>query len=436
MTPSAQEAHDIVSALRTGVVPLRGLEHVATGLERLEPVLEEELDQVSNGGGRGLAKWIRGNYGSGKTFATRFLCAKARGRGFATSEVQISVNDTPLYNLEAVYRRLIERLETAADGTGAFKAVIDGWLYELGEEVTRLKGIGEDDPTFPTEVEQRLEDRLAEISRRTPAFAQVLRAYHRALQEGDIALSQQLLAWLGGQPQVHRSVLAKAGVKGDVDGQAALAFLRGLLLLLRQSRFAGLVVVLDEVETLQRLSSQHREKSFNVLRQLVDMLLDGDLPGLYLVVTGTPDFFDGTRGVKSLPPLHQRVVTRFDEDPRFDNPRAPQVRLLPFDEARLIEVGRKVRALFPARHPERVAEKADDAFLRALVGKVTEGFGGTVSVTPRTFLRELVDVLDRVDLNPEFDPAVHYKLQVDESALTEVELEARRGGGRPQRLEG
>lgn len=435
MSIEVQMARDIVAALRTGAVPPRGLEHIATGLERVLPTIEEELAQVADGEGRGLAKWVRGEYGSGKTFATRLLCARARERGFATAEVQISINDTPLHNLEAVYRRLVERLETAADGTGAFQAVVDGWLYELGEEVTRLKGITEEDPTFASEVELRLEDRLADITRRNPAFAQVLRAYHRALQAGDVPLAQGLLAWLGGQPQVHRSVLAEAGVRGSVDGQAALAFLRGLLLVLRQSRFSGLVVVLDEVETLQRLPTQSREKSLNALRQMVDMLLGGELPGLYLVVTGTPDFFEGPRGLKTLQPLYQRVMTRFDEDPRFDNPRAAQVRLLAFDEERLLEVGRKVRELFPARAPELLASKVDDAFLRDLVARVTAGFGGRVSVTPRTFLRELVDVLDRVDVNAEFEPRVHYKLTLDEAALNEEELSAKQGPQQGRRLE-
>ena len=52
----------------------------------------------------------------------------------------------------------------------------------------------------------------------------------------------------------------------------ALAFLGGLLQLLRQSGYSGLVVVLDEVETVQRMNAQPREKSLNALRQLMDML--------------------------------------------------------------------------------------------------------------------------------------------------------------------
>ncbi len=421
------EAREIVAALRAGVVPQAGLHHVTTGLDRLMAAVDEELAEVAEGRGHGRAKWIRGEYGSGKSFAARLLCARAQARRYATSEVQISINDTPLHHLETVYRRLMERLTTGADGAGAFRAVVDGWLFEIGDEVSRLSGLAEDDPAFPDAVEKRLEDKLAELSTQNPAFAQVLRAYHRATHEGDFKTAQGLLAWVAGQPHIDRSVTSKAGVKGAVDGQAALAFLRGVLTLLRQSGYAGMVLVLDEVETIQRMPGPTRERSLTALRQLVDMLADDELPGLYLVVTGTAAFFDDYKGIKSLAPLYQRVQTRFDANPKFDNLRAPQVRLLPFDEPRLLEVGRKVRDLYPARASQRVAERVGDAFIAALADQVSTGFGGKVSVCPRIFLRELVDVLDKVDQHEEYDPIHSYALQLDDAALTPEELAARHG---------
>jgi hypothetical protein len=419
------ESATIVNALRSGVVPSQGLEHFATGLDALVDAVSQELDFVATG--KGLSKWLRGEYGTGKTFSARYLCAKARQRRFATAEVQISINDTPLHHLETVYRRLIERLETAADGPNAFQAVVEGWLYQIGEEVTRLRGMSEDDPGFADATEQRLEDKLADLSRRNPAFAQVLRAYHRATHEGDFATAQGLLAWLAGQPHTDRSVLRVAGTKGKVDGQASLTFLAGLLQLLRQSGYEGLVVVLDEVETIQRMNSQTREKSLNALRQLMDMLGKEELPGLYVVVTGTRDFFEGYKGLKALAPLYQRVQVAFEEDPRFDNLRAPQVRLLPFTEERLLTVGRRVRDLYPAKHQERVLGRIDDRFLEALVKQISAGFGGKVSLAPRLFLRELIDVMDRVDLHEDYDPVAHYRLELDDGKLTAEELAAKHG---------
>lgn len=417
------ESAAIVNALRSGLVPNVGLDHFATGLDALVGAVNEDLDFVA--GGKGLSKWIRGEYGTGKTFAARYLCAKARERKFASSEVQISINDTPLHHLETVYRRLIEKLETAADGPNAFQAIVEGWLYQVGDEVTRLRGINEDDPGFADATEQRLEDKLADLSKRNPAFAQVLRAYHRATHQGDFATAQGLLAWLAGQPHTDRSVLAAAGVKGKVDGQASLTFLAGLLQLLRQSGYAGLVVVLDEVETVQRMRSDVRNKSLNGLRQLLDEIAAGLYPGLYLLVTGTAAFFDGPDGARRLAPLAQRLQADFGPDPRFDSTRHPQVRLLPFDEARLLEVGRRVRDLYPTKHPERVAERVSDEIIAAIAHKVTGKLGGEVGIAPRIFLKKLVaEVLDRVEEHEEFDPVVHYELKIDALELRAEEREA------------
>ena len=433
----------IVNALRSGLVPRQGLEQFATGLDPLVAAVTEELDYVAQG--KGISKWIRGEYGTGKTFAARYLCSIARKRQFATAEVQISINDTPLHHLETVYRRLMERLETEADGPNAFQAIVEGWLYKVGDEVTRLRGLSEDDPGFADATEQRLEDKLADLSRRAPAYSQVLRAYHRAAHEGDFATAQGLLAWLAGQPHTDRSVLKGAGARGKVDGQASLAFLSGLLLLLRQSGYSGLMVVLDEVETIQRMNVQSREKSLNALRQLMDMMANEELPGLHLVVTGTRDFFEGYKGLKALSPLYQRVHVDFADDPRWDNLRAPQVRLLPFSEERLLAVGRRVRDLYPARDAARMALRVGEDFLIGLVRQVTDGFGGKVSLAPRLFLRELVDVMDRVDQHEEYDPSLHYRLDLQDAKLAPEELAAKHGREvevedepevRPRRLEG
>ncbi len=73
-----------------------------------------------------------------------------------------------------------------------------------------------------------------------------------------------------------------AGVKGDLDHFAALGFLQGLLTILRDSGHPGLLLVLDEIETLQRVRSDVRDKGLNALRQLIDDVDSGRFPGLYL----------------------------------------------------------------------------------------------------------------------------------------------------------
>ena len=77
-------------------------------MERFERAIDEELDGVT--AGRATFKAVRGEYGAGKTFFARWLAERAKRRGMAAAEVQISETETPLHKLETVYRRLVEQL--------------------------------------------------------------------------------------------------------------------------------------------------------------------------------------------------------------------------------------------------------------------------------------------------------------------------------------
>ncbi|MCQ4203513.1 BREX system ATP-binding protein BrxD [Streptomyces coelicoflavus] len=423
---SLARRRDVIDALRRGTVPQAGLGLFAVGLERFDAALDDDLATVARGGSAFHA--LRGEYGSGKTFFARWLAERAKRHGLAVSEVQISETETPLHRLETVYRRLGERLTTATHPPSALRAVVDSWFYALEEEVLDGGEVAEDDEDALAEaVDALLERRLAEVARTTPAFSAALRGYRRAVAVGDGANAEALIAWLGGQRSVAASAKRAAGVRGDLDHFAALGFLQGLLTVLRDCGHPGLLLVLDEVETLQRVRSDVREKSLNALRQLLDEIDAGRFPGLFLVITGTPAFYDGQQGAQRLAPLAQRLATDFTTDPRFDSPRAVQLRLPGFDLASLGELGRKVRDLYAgaARHPERFTERVDDAYLDELARAVTGSLGGKVGVAPRLYLRKLVaDILDRVDEFADFDPRAHYALTVNTGELTETERNA------------
>lgn len=421
--PSLLKRREIVDALRVGAVPRRGLELFAVGLERFEKAVDEELDAVAAGSGK--FKAVRGEYGTGKTFFSRWLEHRALQRGFATTLVQISETETPLYRMETVYRRAVEGLRTKEWSDGAFRSLIDRWFFNLEEEVlSRPEVDSANAGAVASGVGDLLEQRLHTVSARQPQFAAVLRACHTARVQDDHATAEGLVAWLMGQPNVGAAIKRAANIKGELDHDGAAAFLRGLLEVLKQTGRDGLVLVLDEVETIQRVRADSREKSLNALRQLIDDLSADRYPGLYVLVTGTPQFFDGNQGVRRSPPLAQRLHTEFAEDPKFDSSRAPQLRLQPFSLDKLVTVGKRIRELYPAAAPQRVAERVTDETLDALARGVTGSLGGQVGVAPRVFLKRLVGLLDQVDEHPDFDPGQHFKLVVDANELTAEERAA------------
>ncbi|MET8092403.1 BREX system ATP-binding protein BrxD [Micromonospora sp. NPDC005220] len=423
---SPARRREVIDALRRGAVPSAGLDLFAVGLDRFGAAIGADLDTVAAGGS--VFKAVRGEYGSGKTFFTRWIAERAKRANLAIAEVQVSENETPLHKLETVYRRLTERLTTSTFSASALRPVVDGWFYALEEDVLAAGDVAPDDTSaLDRAVEGLLDQRLATVSRSAPAFAAALRGYRAATALGDSATADAVLAWLGGQPHVAAAARRVAGVRGDLDHFAALSFLQGLLAVLRDSGHPGLLLVLDEVETLQRVRSDARDKALNALRQLIDEVHSGRFPGLYLIITGTPAFYDGPQGVQRLAPLAQRLAVDFTTDPRFDNPRAVQIRLPGFTVDSLVELGGRVRDLYAdgSAAPERVSALVDDAYLDALARAVAGGLGGKVGVAPRLFLKKLVgEVLDRVDQFPEFDPRQHYAPTLSTTEMTDVERNA------------
>lgn len=422
---SPRRRRDIIDALRRGTVPQQGLDVMAVGLSKFEQAIDDELNHVSGGGAQ--FKAVRGEYGSGKTFFSRWLTERAKRLGFATSEIQISETETPLHKLETVYRRITENLSTSEAPPSAMTEVIDGWFHVLEQDAIEAGASVNDPEAVQRGASALLERRLEAVSRTAPAFAAALRGYRRASLAGDHEQAEGLLAWIGGQPHVAASVRRAAGVRGELDHFGALGSLQGLLTVLRDSDYRGLVVILDEVETLQRVRSDVREKSLNALRQLVDEIDGGRFPGLYLIMTGTPAFYDGQQGIKRLPPLEQRLSVDFTTDAKFDNPRAPQIRLPGFSQQSLRELGQRVRDIYSigASDPAHIAATVDDTYIGDLAQAVAGQLGSKVGVAPRIFLKKLVgDVMDRVDQFPDFDPRRDYALTISTGELTASEREA------------
>ena len=198
---STARRREVIDALRRGTVPQAGLDLFAVGIERFEGAIDDELASVA--AGRATFKAVRGEYGSGKTFFARWLAERAKRRGMAAAEIQISETETPLHRLETVYRRLVEQLSTAAYPPSALREIVAAWFYTLEEDVLAEGTVQpEDTGALAKGVDRLLERRLADVARTTPAFAAALRAYRNATLAGDQATAESLIAWIGGQPNV------------------------------------------------------------------------------------------------------------------------------------------------------------------------------------------------------------------------------------------
>lgn len=412
-----REVDRIFERLRHGVVPDCGLDTFAVGIEKAREEMHRQLKLAASG--EGTCKFLRGGYGCGKTFMSRLTQLDAKAQNFATSFVVVSDNDFHLHKFDVLYQKVMDALSTTYCEKAALNDILDRWIAKI-EDSLIAGGADEDADNFDQLVRKRLSDNLHSASEGTVPqdMIRVIQAVFEAKQQGDLAQAGSLISWLCGSSNVAASAKKRAQVKGEIGSGEALNYLRGIVEIIKAAGYNGLVIVVDEMETILRMRRDVRQKSLNGLRQILDA--SDQFPGLLWVFTGTAEFFDVQRGVAGLAPLHDRI--RFQTSGGFSNPRQPQLELKPFNKERLKEVALKLREIYPADKPSRLQSKVSPELIEALASQVTEGFKGDVGVIPRHFLRQFVDILDLVDINPDYDPAKAEGIKIEPGTDEERKL--------------
>jgi len=412
-----EDLQHLFEALRKGRVPERGLDTFAVGIEKQRGEMQRQLDLAASG--EGTVKFLRGGYGCGKTFMARLTVLDAQAQGFATSFVVVSDNDLRFQRFDDVYRKVMSELGTSRCPRGALGDILDRWIGQV-EEALIAAGDSEERPGFDDRVRRRLDEDLAALTggQAPQDFVRVVQTIFDLKQRGELAEAGALISWLCGSGNVAASAKKSAGIKGDIESRNALDYLRGVLEIVKAAGHRGLVIVIDEAETILRMRKDSRHKSLNGIRQIADAA--GSYPGLLWVFTGTPEFFDTRQGVAGLTPLHERI--RFLKQGRFASLRQAQLELTPFDGERLRAVALRLRELFPAGDRMRLESRISSAFVDRLVAEVTRGFKGDVGVVPRQFLREFVTQMDLVDEHADYDPAIEYGFAPSELSPEEEQV--------------
>ena len=134
-----------------------------------------------------------------------------------------------------------------ADATvppSAFRAILDGWLFTLEDDALAA------DPSLAGAVRARSDHRggrpagasgWRRVSSKTPAFAQALRGYRAAVLAGDAPDRGRRWrpGWAASRTWRRPRPNARPGVRGDLDHFGAMAFLQGLLTVLRTPATPG-----------------------------------------------------------------------------------------------------------------------------------------------------------------------------------------------------
>ncbi len=411
-------AYEILAALRLGSVPALGLSQFAVGRHQELAELEQQLDYVAQG--KSAVKFISGDFGSGKSFFCALVRERAFDRGFASSTVVISP-DAPLAWLAVVVGKAFDGVRLPEKRAAcALSDMLEKWLLNLLKRIAALEGLSLSDAKalsrLNTLVVARIDEELSAIHGLDASFANAIKAYMQARIQRDNRLASDVLGWLKGSSNLAAGRKNQIGVRGELSPLAALNFVKGLLFILRGSGAAGLVWVIDEVETVQRLpNARQRDNSYESLRVLVDQVAENALPGLLLLVTGTPRLFEDPRyGIPSYQALKDRIAQVSFPDGRH-SVRQPLLTLRGFDLERLLGVAKKVREVHARAFGWQLQDRLTDVHINRLAEMAVSAFGGHVERTPRVFLKEMVHLCDMLHEHPALSADEYFK---DDAVVT------------------
>ncbi|WP_347332115.1 BREX system ATP-binding domain-containing protein [Marinimicrobium locisalis] len=400
-------ARDIVDALRQGVVPERHLDMMFVGQEEARMHMLDQLEHIATG--RSAFKFIRGAYGSGKSFMMAWLRDAALNAGFAVATVRVSA-EMSLADLSEFYQGLMDGLRVPEKrGASSLSDVLEAWLLTMQQRTEQVEGLSSRRPSDRKQlierVRKRIQDQLSQLASHDPGFAPALGAFYEARLVGDEEKAMHARAWLRGDRSLPNAALKQIGVKGNLESDQVLPRLRALLEIIEATHLRGLVILIDELELVRRRPHKGtRDKSYETLRALIDEVGENRLPRCLLVSTGTDTFFDDRRyGLASYEALYHRVCAP-ELTENFQSVRQPVIYLEGLNEERLLELAGRARSIHARAYNWPADERFNDEDLRALVSRWTDFGGECIDRLPRPFLRQLVHVLDICEENPQIAP--------------------------------
>jgi hypothetical protein len=406
-------AKEIITALRNGTVPNNGLEYLATGIESEMSELTSELHYVSSN--HSSIRFIQGDYGSGKTFLSYKLAEIAKSKDFVVSTVVVSPT-SHLSNLTSLYKSIIDNLKLGKKDEGSgFVDLLDSWAYSNFEKIKKVENLGNkntDKNAIINSLSKNIEFELISTQNIHPAFAKCVLAYANAKLNRDSEKAKLAISWLKGIDKISSSEYSKElGVKGKLDNKDVFSFIKGLIYLVKNSAHNGLLIIFDEIETIQRLQNKKmRQDSYETLRSILDEIGLNNFKNLFLIFTGTPQFFEDKRfGIPSYPALYERIAS--PSKIYGESIKQPILKLKKLDEDSLIVISQKVIKLHSEAYNWIPQDRITDIVLKQLINYFAENFG-VINTKPRDYLRSLVKLLDLILENPDEPISTFIKLSI------------------------
>ena len=387
-----RERDTIIQALRAGVVPRLGLQHIQVGraLETTEMV--RDVERIVDGSA--TIRFVIGEYGSGKTFFLNLVRLIALEKGLVVLSADLAP-DRRIHATGGQARSLFAELTRNAstrskpDG-GALASVVERF-------VSQAIRLAESSSRTPDAV---IRDKLQHLEELTGGyeFSTVVGKYWEGHETGNEDLKSSALRWLRAEFATRTDARNALGIRTIIDDASVYDHLKLLSAFVREAGYKGLLVTLDELVNLYKLtSSQARNANYEQLLRILNDVLQGSASHLGFLMGGTPEFLmDTRRGVYSYEALQSRLAENtFARDGLVDL-TGPVLRLSGLTPEDLFVLLVNVRRVFFGEDGTSVPDEALEAFM----AHCSEKIGDAYFRTPRHTITAFVNMLSVIEQNP------------------------------------
>lgn len=386
-----RERDAVVQALRAGVVPKLGLRHLQVGRAREIEELVKDMDRIADGGA--AIRFVIGEYGSGKTFFLNLIRLVALEKGLVVMFADLAP-DRRIHatggQARSLYAEMARNLSTRTkpDG-GALPSVVERFVSQAQRDAEASE----------RSVADVIRERLAHFEELTGGFdfAEVVRRYWEGHEAGDETLKSAALRWLRGEFTTRTDARKALGVRTIVDDASVYDHLKLMSAFVREAGYKGLLVGLDEMVNLFKLSSsQARNANYEQILRILNDVLQGSAAHLGFLMGGTPEFLMNTRrGLYSYEALQSRLAENsFARDGLVDL-SGPVIRLASLTPEDLFVLLSNIRAVM-----QDEATALPDEALEAFMHHCSDRIGEAYFRTPRNTVTAFVNLLAVLQQNP------------------------------------
>ena len=393
-TPIKPKHRDaILQSLRAGVVPRVGQQHIQVGRHDEVKALVGDIDRLAGGGS--AIRFIIGEYGSGKTFFLNLVRSIALERNLVTVNADLSP-DRRLHatggQARSLYAELMRNIATRSkpDG-GAMAGVVEKFVTSALAEA-RSAGVG---------VEEIIRTRLASLQELVGGydFAHVIEAYWRGHDSGNEDLKESALRWLRGEYTTRTDARTHLGVRTIVSDANVYDQLKLLSRFVRLAGYGGLLIVLDELVNLYKLSNtQARNSNYEQILRILNDVLQGSAEGMGVLLGGTPEFlFDTRRGLYSYSALQSRLAQNQFATNGLVDYSGPVLSLSQLTREDLYVLLANIRNVYASGDPAK--HLVPDDALEAFMHHCSTRIGDAYFRTPRNTVTAFVSLLSVLEQN-------------------------------------